>query len=174
MKSEEPTKLLSREQIRSKVEELAERISEDYADSENLILVCILKGAFLFFADLCRLVRVPHCVEFMALSSYGTSKESSGEVRMIMDLNTPIEGKDVLLVEDIVETGKTLDVLLKRLAARNPASLKCCVLLDKPCEDRPDFPIEYRGFEIPRVWVVGYGLDSAEAFRSLDYVGFLE
>lgn len=159
--------------IQQRVEELTAAISEDYADVDELLLVGILKGAFIFLADLTRCLDIPHVVDFMALSSYGMSAVTTGAVRIIMDLRQPIEGKHVLIVEDIVDTGLTLDYLYKTLKSRKPASLRSCVLLDKTSRRQVDVPIDYLGFEIPDVWVVGYGLDYADRHRTLPYIGVL-
>jgi hypoxanthine phosphoribosyltransferase len=150
------------------VKELAGQIDKDYAEIERLYLIGILKGAFIFLADLSRLLSVPHTVDFMALSSYGKTT-TSGAVRILMDLREPIEGQHVLVVEDIVDSGHTLQYLYQVLKGRNPASLRSCVLVRKP-RGQVDFPIDYMGFEIPDVWVVGYGLDYADRHRTLPYI----
>lgn len=165
--------LLSEEEIHERVRDLAARISVDYADVDQLLLVGILKGAFIFLADLARHLTVPHVVDFMALSSYGSSATATGAVRIIMDLRLPVEGKHVLIVEDIVDTGLTLSYLYKTLYSRRPASLRSCVLLDKSSRREVDVDIDYLGFEIPDVWVVGYGLDYADRHRTLPYIGVL-
>ncbi len=164
--------LISQEDIQSRVRELAEKISENYSQVERLYIIGILKGAFIFLADLTRLLRIPHIVDFMALSSYGKSTRS-GAVRILMDLREPIEGQHVLVVEDIVDSGQTLGYLLQVLRGRNPASIHTCALVRKK---RPGvvIPIDYLGFEIPDVWVVGYGLDYADRFRTLPYVAELK
>ena len=168
-----PEILISQEQIDSKVAELAARISADYAGVDDLIMVGILKGSFIFLADLSRALDIPRSVDFMALSTYGESEstETDGAVRMIMDLRRNITGKHVLVVEDIVDTGYTLSYLLRNLAARRPASLKTCVLVEKPERREVFTQIDYLGFSIPDVWVVGCGLDWAERFRTLPYIG---
>ncbi len=164
--------LLSEEEIQARVAQIAEQIDRDCAGVEQLYLIGVLKGAFIFLADLARRIQTPHTVDFMALSSYGKRGASSGAVRIVMDLREPIEGRDVILVEDIVDTGNTLDYLYRTLRGRRPASLRSCVLLKKR---RPGAraPIDYLGFEIPDVWVVGYGLDYAERFRTLPYIAEL-
>lgn len=165
--------LIDEATIQRRVRELAAQISEDYADVDGLLLVGILKGAFIFLADITRRLRIPHVVDFMALSAYGMTAATTGAVRIIMDLRQPIEGKHVMIVEDIVDTGLTLDYLYKTLKSRGPASLRSCVLLDKKSRRKVDVPIDYVGFEIPDVWVVGYGLDYADQHRTLPYIGVL-
>ncbi len=159
--------------IQARVQDLALQISQDYVRiSNNLYLVGVLKGAFMFLADLTRHISVGHRVDFMAVSSYGATAHS-GEVRVIMDLREPIEGKHVILVEDIVDTGKTLNYLYKTLLGRKPASLRTCTFVRK-VRDNLDVPVDYLGFEIPDVWVVGYGLDYADRHRTLPYIGELK
>ncbi len=165
--------LIDEATIQRRVCELADQVSEDYADVEELLLVGVLKGAFIFLADLARRLQVRHVVDFMALSSYGMTATSSGAVRIIMDLRQPIEDKHVLLVEDIVDTGLTLNYLNKTLKSRKPASLHTCVLLDKKSRREVEVPVDYLGFEIPDQWVVGYGLDYADRHRTLPYIGVL-
>jgi hypoxanthine phosphoribosyltransferase len=168
-----PAPLLTSEQIEAKVSELADRINSDYAGVSELVLVGVLKGSFIFLADLSRKLTIPRRIEFISVSSYGASpgSESPGAVRLLMDLRHPIDGAHVLLVEDIVDTGRTLEYLLRVLAARQPASLKTAVLVQKPERAQIEVPIDYLGFTIPDVWVVGYGLDWAERFRTLPYIG---
>lgn len=161
--------LLSADTIQARVIEIAHQLQEDYKASEGLYLAGILKGAFIFLADLSRNLQIHHVVDFMAVSSYGMSSTSTGAVRILMDLRDPIEGRDVLIVEDIVDTGKTLAYLYHSLKERRPASLKTCVLLKKE-RDHAKVPIDYLGFEIPDVWVVGYGLDLADRFRTLPFI----
>jgi hypoxanthine phosphoribosyltransferase len=165
--------LLTEEQIDRRVRELATVLDERYRDAQPLVLVGILKGSFIFLADLSRRLTVPHRVEFMALSSYGNAATSSGVVRMMLDLRRPVDNEHVLLVEDIVDTGLTLRYLMQNLRSRNAASVASCVLLSKPARHRVDVEVDYLGFEIPDVWVVGYGLDYAERFRTLPYIGVL-
>lgn len=165
--------LLSAEEIRAQVAELGRKISEDYQGKE-LVVVGILKGAAIFCADLLRQITVPVAIDFMAVSSYGASTKSSGVMRILKDLDESIEGKHVLLVEDIVDTGLTLNYLREYLEGRNPASLRVCVLLDKPSRRKTDVTVEYRGFEIPDEFVVGYGLDYAEKYRNLPYISVLK
>ena len=152
--------------IERRVAELGERISTDYAGRE-LLLVCVLKGGFIFLADLVRAIDLPTTIDFMVISSYGTGTQSSGVVRILKDLDTPLEGKDVLIIEDIVDSGLTLSYLLRNLATRKPASLEVCTLLSKPARRENDVDCRYVGFEIPDTFVVGYGLDAAEKFRDL-------
>ena len=164
--------VVSTDQIQSRVKELADQISSDFAGDEPLYMVGILKGAFIFLADLTRHLKIPHTVDFMALSSYGKTT-SSGAVRILMDLREPIEGLHVLIVEDIVDTGHTLDYLYRVLKGRNPASLNSCVLVRKE-RDNLKIPIDYLGFNIPDVWVVGYGLDFADQHRTLPFIAELK
>lgn len=166
--------IVSREEIQARVNELAAQVSADYADNGQLVIVGILKGAFVFLADLARRLTVPHRVDFMALSSYGQTATTTGAVRIIMDLRVDIEGRHVLIVEDIIDSGYTLHYLLDVLRTRNPASLRACVLLSKPDRRQVEVPVGYLGFEIPDVWVVGYGLDFAETHRTLPYIGALK
>jgi hypoxanthine phosphoribosyltransferase len=165
--------IISREEIKARVAGLAWEIEADYSDVERIILVGILKGAFIFLADLARELKIPHIVDFMAVSSYGNTATSTGAVRLVLDLREPIENEHVILVEDIVDTGHTLEYLVHTLNGRNPASIRTCALSRK---DRAqiDVPIDYLGFEIPDVWVVGYGLDYAETHRTLPYVAELK
>lgn len=165
--------ILSEDQIQSRISEMTNQITADYADVEEVYLVGILKGAFIFLADLARQLKIPHKVDFMALSSYGMTAETTGEVRIIMDLREPIEDKHVIIVEDIVDSGNTLDYLQRLLNGRQPASLKSCVLLRKE-RDSIELPIHYLGFEIPDVWVVGYGLDFADTYRTLPFIAELK
>jgi hypoxanthine phosphoribosyltransferase len=165
--------IISEQDINARVAGLAWEIEADYADVDRIILVGILKGAFIFLADLARELKIPHIVDFMAVSSYGQSTASTGAVRLVLDLREPIENEHVILVEDIVDTGQTLDYLVHTLKGRNPASIRTCVLSRK---DRAqlEVPIDYLGFEIPDVWVVGYGLDYADTHRTLPYVAELK
>lgn len=169
--------LLSEDQIKTKTAELAELIAADFRDSgpdQDLLLITVLKGAVLFVTDLARAIPVPTQLEFMAVSSYGSSTSSSGVVRILKDLDRDINDRDVLIVEDIVDSGLTLSWLLRNLATRRPRSLKVCTLLRKPDAVRADVEIEYVGFDIPNEFVVGYGLDYAERYRDLPYIGTLE
>jgi hypoxanthine phosphoribosyltransferase len=165
--------LLDEETISARVGQLAARISDDYAGLDDLLLVGVLKGAFIFMADLTRELTVAHDVDFIAVSSYTQGAVSSGAVRLIMDTRGSISGRHVLLIEDILDTGYTLDYLLRTFRARGPASLRTCVLVSKPERHQVEVPIDYLGFEIPNAWVVGYGLDYADRFRTLPYIGAL-
>lgn len=169
---EQPAELLSAEKIAARVGELAARIDEDYAGAGSLVLVGVLKGSFIFLADLARALNIPHRVEFIAVSSYGDREsDESGAVRLLMDLRHDIAGEHVLVVEDIVDTGQTLSYLMRILQARGPASLRSCTLLHKPERSQVDVTLDYIGFEIPDAWVVGYGLDFAERHRTLPSIG---
>src|SRR5687767_5840198 len=164
--------LVQRDELEHRVRELAEQISRDYAGKE-LLLVGVLKGAVFFLADLMRHLDVACEVDFMAVSSYGASTDSSGVVRILKDLDAPIEGRDVLIVEDIVDSGLTLSYLMRNLKARNPSSLEVCALLTKPSRRKADVGAKYIGFEIPNRFVIGYGLDHGEKHRNLPYVAAL-
>jgi hypoxanthine phosphoribosyltransferase len=164
--------LIDEERLRARVAELGEEISADYAGRE-LLLIGVLKGAVFFMADLMRNVTVPCEVDFMAISSYGASTDSSGVVRILKDLDINIEGRDVLVVEDIIDSGLTLSYLMRNLEARGPASLEVCALLTKPDRREMDVPVRYIGFEIADRFVIGYGLDFAERYRNLPYVAVL-
>ena len=164
--------LISAEEIQAKLAEMGERISQDYA-GRRLLLVGVLKGAFVVMADLARYVRLPLEFDFMAVSSYGAATKTSGVVRILKDLDHDLEGLDVLVVEDIVDSGLTLNYLLKNLAGRKPASLEVAALLRKEGIQRVNLDIRYTGFEIPNEFVVGYGLDFAERFRNLPYIATL-
>jgi hypoxanthine phosphoribosyltransferase len=165
--------LVSSEDLQRRVGELGRQISEEYA-GRDLFMVGVLKGAVLFLADLMRNVSVPCEVDFMAVSSYGSQTDSSGVVRIMKDLDAPIEGRDVLIVEDIIDSGLTLQYLMRTLRARNPASLEVCALLTKPERLRVDLSPRYVGFEIPNRFAIGYGLDHAQRYRNLAYVAALE
>jgi hypoxanthine phosphoribosyltransferase len=164
--------LISAEEIKKRVREMGEEISRDYADKE-LVVVGILKGAFMFMSDLVREILVPLEVDFMATSSYGHATKTSGVVRLLKDLDTPIEGRHILIVEDIVDSGLTLAYLTQLLQPRKPASIKTAVLLDKPERRRNEFEPDYVGFTIPDEFVIGYGLDYNNKFRELPYVGYV-
>ena len=166
--------LLDAATIERRVDELARQVSADFAQVDQLLVVGVLKGAFIFLADLCRRLTVPHRVDFIALSSYAQSATTSGAVRMIMDLKINIEGRHVLVVEDIVDSGHTLNYLLRNLGTRQPESLRSCALLSKPERRQVEVDIDYLGFEIPDVWVVGYGLDYADTYRTLPYIAELK
>lgn len=160
--------------IERRVDEMARQVSADFAGVDQLMVVGVLKGAFIFMADLCRRLTIRHHVDFIALSSYGRGATTSGVVRMVMDLKTNIERSHVLIVEDIVDSGYTLDYLMRNLSTRNPASLRSCVLLSKPERRQVEVRLDYLGFEIPDVWVVGYGLDYADTYRTLPYIAELK
>jgi hypoxanthine phosphoribosyltransferase len=164
--------LITGEEIQDKIRELAGRITEDYR-GRDLLLVGVLKGAFVMMADLSRHIRLPLRFDFMAVSSYGAATKTSGVVRIMKDLDHDIEGRNVLVVEDIVDSGLTLAYLIKNLRGRRPASLEVCALMQKPEVQKVALDIKYRGFEIPPVFVVGYGLDFAERYRNLPYVATL-
>ena len=165
--------LISEDEIKAKVKELGQQISRDYQGQE-LLLVGILRGAMLFMSDLMREIDIPVNIDFMVVSSYGAGTTTSGEVRVLKDLDRGIEGRNVLLIEDIVDTGLTLNYLTKYLSNRHPQSLKICTLLNKPSRRRIEVPVDYNGFIIPDKFVVGYGLDYNEFYRNLPYIGVLK
>lgn len=166
--------LLAEDAIRAKVAELGARIAADYA-GKPLVLVSVMKGSLPFMADLMRAMPIPLQIDLMEVSSYGgATTETSGLVRILKDLSASIEGKDVLIVEDIIDTGLTLNYLVRYLRGKNPASLRICTLLDKPARRIVEIPIDYRGFQIPDRFVVGYGLDYGEHYRNLPYIGVLK
>lgn len=173
MKPQDQVVLLSEELIQARVAQLGHRISRDYADVGELLMVGVLRGCYIFMADLSRCLTIPRRIDFMALSSYGQGTEG-GEVRLVMDLRIDVAGRHVLIVEDIVDSGHTLDYLLRLFRARRPASLKTCSLLRKPGSMEVDVPIDYLGFDIPDVWIVGYGLDYADQFRALPYIAEID
>jgi hypoxanthine phosphoribosyltransferase len=164
--------LVQPEELSERVRQLGAQVSRDY-EGRDLLLVGVLKGAVFFLSDLMRHLTVPCEVDFMAVASYGSSTDSSGVVRILKDLDIPIEGREVLIVEDIVDSGLTLSYLLRTLKARNPKSLEVCALLTKPERRKVDLPIRYVGFEIPNRFAIGYGLDHAERYRNLPYVAVL-
>lgn len=165
--------LITSEQIQAKIAELGARISADYADRE-VTLVSVLKGSLPFMADLMREIRIPLMIDLMEVSSYGgATTETTGLVRILKDLSSPIDGKDVLIVEDIIDTGLTLNYLIRYLNGKNPASVRICTLLDKPARRLVEIPIDYLGFTIPDRFVVGYGLDYGERYRNLPFIGVL-
>ena len=165
--------LISEDDIKRRVEEMGREISRDY-DGKVPILVSILKGGIIFLSDLVRHLTIPHEIDFMSVSSYDNGMETSGVVRILADLNKNIEGDDVLIVEDIVDTGLTLDYIRDILLARHPKTLRICTLLDKKARRRIEVPIDYVGFTIPDTFVIGYGLDYREKYRNLPYVAILE
>ncbi|HEY5532342.1 MAG TPA: hypoxanthine phosphoribosyltransferase [Candidatus Anoxymicrobiaceae bacterium] len=166
--------LFTEEQIQAKVTELARRISEDYVDRAPFLLIGILKGAFIFLADLARRIDIPMEFDFMALASYGSSTKTSGVVRIRKDLDSEITGRHVVIVEDIIDTGLTLNYLQRNLAGRSAESVEICALLNKRTENKVDIPIKYEGFSIPDVFVVGYGLDFNERYRNLPYIATIK
>ena len=167
--------LIDEERLQKRVAELGAEISEDYQGNDNLLLICILRGGVPFMVDLSRNITVPHMMDFMAVSSYGSGKrESDGNVRVTFDLQTNIIGKDVLLVEDIVDSGHTISSVLGMLVTRQPASLKVCALLDKEERREAIVPVHYRGFSIPNKFVFGYGLDLDEYYRNLRFIGVVD
>lgn len=165
--------LLGHDQITARVRELAQQIDRDYADVDELLLVGVLKGSIMFIVDLARSLQHHVALDFIAISSYGQATETSGVVRVLKDLETDISGRHVVIVEDIVDSGLTLAYLRANLQRRNPASLRICALLDKPERRTADVAIDYLGFHIPNEFVVGYGLDYAERYRNLPYIGVL-
>jgi len=161
--------LISEEEIQNRVRELGAQISKDY-EGKELLLLCILKGGLMFLADLCRHITVPVAIDFIGISSYGHSTRSSGVVRITKDLEQSIEGKHVLIIEDIIDSGLTLSYLINNLAIRKPASLKICTLLDKQVNREVDIPVDYVGFTVPNEFLVGYGLDYCELYRNIPYI----
>jgi hypoxanthine phosphoribosyltransferase len=173
MSGKTPAVLISEDDIRRRVDELAAAISRDYAGAAEVLLVGVLRGSFIFLADLARRLTVPCRVDFIAVSSYGDST-TGGEVRLILDVRTSVQGRHVIVVEDIVDTGSTLTYLLRTFGARQPASLKTCVLTRKPEGREVDVQVDYLGFDIPDAWVVGYGLDIADRYRTLPFIGVVD
>ena len=168
------TVLVTEEQLKAKVAELGARISRDY-EGKNLVLVSILKGAVVFMADLMRAVTIPCSIDFMVVSSYGgTNTQTTGLVKIVKDLDADLTGRDVLIVEDILDTGVTLSNLVPMLKMRNPSSVKICAILNKPTRRKADIQPDYEGFQVPDEFVVGYGLDYDEKYRNLPYVGVLK
>ncbi len=166
-----PRVLISEKDIQARVAELASQISNDYRDCDELVLIGVLKGSFIFLADLSRELSVPRVIEFIAVSSYGSGSRSSGAVRLVMDVRGNIENKHVMVVEDIVDTGHTLKYLIGMLQSHRPASVKTCALVRKADRAEVDVHVDYLGFDIGNEWVVGYGLDFAEQNRTLPYIG---
>lgn len=165
--------LFSKEQLAKRIKELAAQLDKDYAGKTPL-MVAILKGSVMFFTDLIRDMTLPLEIDFMSISSYGSGVKSSGEVKMIKDLDNKIEGKDVIIVEDIVDSGYTMKYLTHLLEARNPSSIKICALLDKPSRRETDVAVDYKGFEVGNEFVVGYGLDYAARYRNIPFIGILK
>lgn len=165
--------LISQEELKQKVEAMGKEITRDYAGQE-ILMIGVLRGAVIFMADLSRAIKVPVALDFMAVSSYGTATSSSGVVRILKDLDEDVEGKHVLIVEDIIDSGLTLNYLIDYIKSRNPKSVKICTLLNKPDRRKVEVPIAYNGFTIPDSFVVGYGLDYAEKYRNLPFIGILK
>jgi hypoxanthine phosphoribosyltransferase len=163
--------MISEQEIKNRVTQLGRQISEHYRDSDNLVMVGLLRGSFVFMADLARAINVNHSVDFMTASSYGNNTESSRDVHILKDLDDNIEGKDVLLVEDIIDTGNTLSKVLQILHLREPNSIQICTLLDKPTRREKVVDVKWVGFEIPDEFVVGVGIDYAQKYRHLPYIG---
>lgn len=166
--------LIDEDRLDARVQALAQQIEDDYQDIEDLLLICVLKGGYMFLADLSRALQRPHDLDFMGISSYGAGTRSSGAVQIIMDLKAPIAERNVLIVEDIIDSGRTLQYMRRILLARSPASLRICTLLTKPARREVDVPVDYIGFEIPDEFVVGYGLDFDEKYRNLPYIAVLK
>ena len=168
-----PEAMITEDEIRRRVDELAAQISSDYADRGGVVLVGVLKGSFIFLADLARRLTIPRTIEFIAVSSYGSASTRTGAVRLLMDVRGSIEDKHVVIVEDIVDTGHTLHYLMGIMDSHRPASVRTCSLLHKPARSEVEVDIDYVGFTIPDEWVVGYGLDYAERDRTLPYIGIV-
>ncbi len=171
--SQTPKVLIPEVKLKARVREIAQQINHDYAGKE-ITAICILKGSFIFFSDVIRSIDLPMTCEFLGCSSYGGEMVSSGEVKVTLDINEPLEGKHVIVFEDIVDTGLTLRYILNALKARRPASLRCCTLLVKPDSLKVPVEIDYQAFQIGSEFVVGYGLDYGQKFRGLPYIGYLE
>ncbi len=165
--------LFTQQQIAQRVLQLGEQISRDY-QGKDLMLVCVLKGAVMFAADLMRAIQLPVSLNFMCVSSYGTATTSSGDIHITKDLDLPVEGKNVIIAEDVVDSGNTLNYLVKYLKSKNAASVDICTIFDKPSRRKVPVEVKYTGFEIPDEFVIGYGLDYAEKFRNLPYLGVLK
>ncbi|MCB8984050.1 MAG: hypoxanthine phosphoribosyltransferase [Ardenticatenaceae bacterium] len=166
--------LIDETALEMRIQEMAAEITADYEGIEDLLLICVLKGGYIFLSDLSRAIERPHAIDFMGISSYGSGTRSSGAVQIIMDLKEPIVGRHVLIVEDIIDSGRTLDYMRRNLLARSPASLRICTLLNKPSRREIDVHVEYIGFNIPDEFVVGYGLDFDEIYRNLPYIAVLK
>ena len=165
--------LISEKEVEERIKQLADQITKDYAGRE-VHLICVLKGSIFFTCELAKRIPLPVTFDFMSVSSYGNQTESSGRVKIVKDLDEPIDGKEVIVIEDIIDSGRTLSYLMDLLNARKPASLKLCTLLDKPDRRVTDVKVDYVGFEIPDKFVVGYGLDYAQKYRNLPYIGVIE
>jgi hypoxanthine phosphoribosyltransferase len=166
--------LVPEPELQARVAELGQALNATYSDADRPLLVCVLKGAFVLLADLIRHLEMRHEVDFMEISSYGAGTVSSGVVRILLDLAQSIEGRHVLIVEDIIDSGRTLDYITRNLRTRGPASLRVCTLLSKPDRREIDVPLDFVGFEVPDEFVVGYGLDFAEEYRNLPFIGVLK
>ncbi|MBP7999665.1 MAG: hypoxanthine phosphoribosyltransferase [Chloroflexi bacterium] len=166
--------LIDEMELQKRIRELGEAITAEYEDVADLSLICVLKGAYIFLADLSRAITRPHYVDFMGVSSYGAGTKSSGAVQIIMDLKEDIAGRHILIIEDIIDSGRTLAYMHRNLLARAPASLRICSLLNKPSRREVDVPVDYIGFDIPDEFVVGYGLDYAQFYRNLPYIAVLK
>lgn len=167
--------LISEEELQTRIAKLGSEISQDYKDRGNLLLICILRGGVLFLTDLMRQISIPHAIEFMAVSSYGVgNRETSGHVRITLDLNVDIKDRNVILVEDIIDSGHTIAAVLDLLSTRKPASLCVCTLLDKAERREVFVPVKYTGFSIPNKFVFGYGLDIDEYYRNLPFIGVVD
>jgi hypoxanthine phosphoribosyltransferase len=164
---------LTEEEVNKKIKEIGAQINKDYA-GKSVHLICVLKGAAFFACELAKRIELPVSLDFMSVSSYGDATESSGVVKIVKDLDEPLEGKDVIIVEDIVDSGRTLGYLMEMLKRRNPSSLTACTLLDKPERRVVDVDVKYTGFDIPDEFVVGYGIDYAQKYRNLPYIGIVE
>lgn len=166
--------LIDEANLQTRIQAIAEEITADYDGIPDLLMICVLKGGYMFLSDLSRALKRPHTIDFMGISSYGSGTKSSGAVQIIMDLKQPITGRHVLIVEDIIDSGRTLDYMRRNLLARSPASLRICSLLNKPSRREIDVHVEYIGFDIPDEFVVGYGLDFDEIYRNLPCIAVLK
>lgn len=166
--------LIDEVELQRRIQELGKAIAVDHTGADDLLLICVLKGAYIFLADLSRALARPHQVDFMGVSSYGAGTKSSGAVQIIMDLKEDISGRHVLIVEDIIDSGRTLSYMRRNLLARSPASLRICSLLNKPSRREVDVEVDYVGFDIPDEFVVGYGLDYGQLYRNLPYIAVLK
>lgn len=166
--------LIHEDELRKRIAEIGQELNESYEDEDRPLLVCVLKGAFVFLADLTRELTIRHEVDFMETSSYGARTKSSGVVRILLDLERNIEGRHVVIVEDIVDSGRTLNYVIRNLETRDPASIRVCTLLNKPSRRIIDVPVDFVGFEVPDEFVIGYGLDFDEEYRNLPFIGVLK
>jgi hypoxanthine phosphoribosyltransferase len=166
--------LISEEELQARIAQLAQEMNAIYSDDDPPVLVCILKGAYMFMADLTRYLEFRHEVDFMVISSYGKGTTSSGVVRILLDLTYSIDNRHVVIVEDIVDTGHTLDYILRNFASRNPASIRVATLLNKPSRREVEVPVDFIGFEVPNEFVLGYGLDFVEQYRNIPFIGVLK